>query len=230
MQSGDPVIKTPTPETKRHASSWCVQLENARADSESPEVHAEVSKMLGMDALTNVRETLGAYIRGEDGSEPIGTTCLIDPMQKALLDRHGIDPPRFLRVRRLDLGFSVVIQHTRNRWDTSIIDDTMTPRVSGITFMDLGIRHFAHGAETAEVAIFDTVHGRIPDTIAEASVGRRLSDLVRHGLEVDPVVTGVERLRVQTIIKLQAGASPPSAASERILPKGGKASYRGAEP
>jgi hypothetical protein len=205
MQAGNRDVNASHPAAGRSDHAWIIHLEDQRSDSETAGIHFEVAKALGMDPLSNVQETIGAYVRGNAGEDPPRVDRLIDPMQHALLGRYGIDPMRLLHARNLGMGFTVVVVHTDKWWDSSSVDDTMAPRLSGITFMAPGVRHFASGTSKAEVAILETLHGRIPDTVADALIGKPLSHLMKHGLDVDPTMVAVGRLGMQTIIDLRAG-------------------------
>lgn len=203
MQVGNRAVNTSHPATGRSEHPWIIQLEDQRSDSETIGIHIEVAKALGMDPMSDVRGTIGSYVRGDAGEAPPRADLLIDPMQRELLHRHGVDPVRLLHIRHLGLGFTVVVLHGPNRWETSSVDDDEAPYLSGVTFMAPGIRHFADGKERSEVSILESIHGAIPDTAAGALVGRPLSELLDHGLDADPVVTNVNRLGPQTIVGMR---------------------------
>lgn len=203
MQVGNRDVNPSHPAADRSRHPWVIRLEDKRSDTETPETHLAVAEALRMDPMADLVETIGAYVRGDGGEDPPRIDLLINPMQRALLGSHGIDPVRLLHAQNLGLGFTVVVVHTDDWWDTSSVDDAEAPRLSGVTFMAPGIRHFTDGEGRSGVSVLEPIHGVIPETAAGALVGRPLSDLLDHGLGFDPIVEEVTRFGQQDIFRLR---------------------------
>ena len=176
--------------------SWQVILRQPRQDSRSREIHEKVAGNLRIDMRETVEATIAAYIRGEDGREPLRQEQRTDPVLAAIMAHNGIRPLRLLRADFLGQGFGVDVLHDFPLGALTRLHDNHMPDIGGATHLPVGLTYTSSRIEQPMITMTRGIGATLPDAAVATLAGRSLGDLVEiPGLERHPDILAVEEGR-----------------------------------